>query len=499
MNRFSPVMRISWGLVMVTCSLLLTLDLVGMIPRASHEAVESRIRLCETLASQVALAAERNDLASVRAAVQVAVRRNEDVLSAGLRAESGRLLVTTGNHRALWDPKRPEGSSASHVRMPLYRSGKPWATLEVRFENLAPGGWIPTLWGNPLLRLVLSMGVGGFLAYLLYMRRTLRHLDPSAVVPTRVQTALDVMAEGVLLLDQEERIVLANSSFAEKSGRSPARLIGIKASSLEWRAPRGDERPRRLPWLETIRQSQTFGSSRLCLAGDSGGAHSFVVKSAPVLDGFGRAKGAIVTFDDVTELERKRAELEETLAKLEKSREEIRLQNEELQILARRDPLTGVANRRAFLERFEGLFVASKESGRRLSFLMVDIDHFKRINDEHGHQAGDEVIQRVSEALAEAVRSSDAVCRYGGEEFCIVLPETPPEGAVLVAERLREKIASPGFARVPVSASFGVASVAFGAVSSAELINQADEALYASKEAGRNRVTRWDQIERAVQ
>jgi diguanylate cyclase (GGDEF)-like protein len=125
---------------------------------------------------------------------------------------------------------------------------------------------------------------------------------------------------------------------------------------------------------------------------------------------------------------------------------------------------------------------------------MVDIDFFKRVNDEHGHAVGDEVIVRVAEALLAAVRSSDAVCRYGGEEFCIALPVADMAEASMVGERIRAKIDSPGFARVPVTVSVGVASVGLGADSLPELINQADEALYASKEGGRNRVTRWDEL-----
>jgi diguanylate cyclase (GGDEF)-like protein len=128
---------------------------------------------------------------------------------------------------------------------------------------------------------------------------------------------------------------------------------------------------------------------------------------------------------------------------------------------------------------------------------MVDIDHFKRVNDNHGHSAGDEVLQRVGEALKDEVRATDAVCRYGGEEFLLMFPDAQVEAAATVAERLRRKLRSPGFARVPITASFGVSSLAFGASTPTELINQADAALYASKEGGRDRTTRWDELPEA--
>jgi diguanylate cyclase (GGDEF)-like protein len=246
--------------------------------------------------------------------------------------------------------------------------------------------------------------------------------------------------------------------------------------------------------LEAIEKSRTTTGTPLRIESGSGEERVYMVNSSPVLDGWGRPKGAIVTFDDMTELERKKAELEETLVMLAKSEEEVRLQNEELQFLAKRDPLTGVANRRSFFEWFGYQFEVALTEGRSLCCLMADIDHFKRINDTQGHAAGDEVILRVAEALAAEVRSSDAVCRYGGEEFCIILPSAPIEAAAVVAERLRRKIESPGFARVPVTVSFGVSSTAFGAMRPGDLIDQADNAMYASKRAGRNCVTRWDEV-----
>jgi diguanylate cyclase (GGDEF)-like protein/PAS domain S-box-containing protein len=493
-GRLTPLLRISFGLVVLTCTILISLDLFGFMPKPADTTLQARVRLCETLATQTTPAAQRNDMGAIRAALEVTVRQNDDVLSAGLRAADGRLLVASGEHRALWDPEQEKGSTSSHVRLPLYKGGRHWATIEVRFLELTSTGWLNSLWERPLLRLLGLVAVLGFVTYLLYMRRTLRHLDPSAVIPTRVQAALDVMAEGVLLLDQQERIVLANAAFAERLGRSPAKLLGLKASDLDWRRPDSSQAVDAFPWAESIRESRTSVGAPLSIEADSDEARIFVVNSSPVLDGWGRSKGAIVTFDDVTELEKKSAALEEALAMLEKSQDEIRLRNEELQVLAKRDPLTGVANRRAFFEWLERQFAAARRDGQTLCCIMADIDHFKRINDTHGHSAGDEVIRRIAEALTAEVRSGDSVCRYGGEEFCLVLPGAPMEAATAVAERLRRRIESPGFARVPVTASFGVSSSRFGATKPSELINQADDALYASKQSGRNRVTRWDDL-----
>jgi diguanylate cyclase (GGDEF)-like protein/PAS domain S-box-containing protein len=495
MERLGPLLRISAGLVLLTSVILIGLDIAGFLPVPSNRAVEERVRLCETLAAQAAAAVEHDDFAAVRSTLRTTVRRNTDVLSAALRTADGRLVVVAGEHRMLWSPDDPERSTATHVRVPLFRSGGPWGTIEVRFQSPESAGLLAALWQRPLVRILVLMGALGFVAYLLFMKRTLRHLDPSAVIPGRVQTTLDVMAEGVLLLDQDERIVLANQAFADCVGRSPASLLGVKASGLGWKVPHSRDDARRFPWVDALRDSEAVTAIPLVLDVENEGSRVFMVNGCPILDGWERAKGAIATFDDVTELEQKRVALEEALKMLEESQEEIQVQNEELKVLAQSDPLTGVPNRRSFMERFEVAFSAAKRRDDQLSCVMADIDHFKQVNDDHGHVVGDEVIRRVAEALGATLRSTDAVGRYGGEEFCIFLVGADAAAGEQVAERLRAKIDSPGFARIPISVSFGVSSLAFGAVNLGELIDQADEALYASKRAGRNRVTRWDERE----
>jgi diguanylate cyclase (GGDEF)-like protein/PAS domain S-box-containing protein len=486
----TPAARISLGLVFVTCSIVVTLDLVGLTPTGRSPEMELRARLCEQLAAQTAASVDRNDLGPVRLALQVAVRRNDDVLSAAVRSAKGRLLVAAGDHAMLWGTESSRART-THVRVPIFKGGDEWGALEVRFADAEALGLGEALWERPVIKLVLAIGATCFVAFLFYLRRTLKHLDPSSVIPTRVQVALDVMQEGVLLLDQQERIVLANEAFARWAGVSPAELLGEQASRLDWRVPESGDPATRLPWTQAIREAQPRTRSPLALAMRDGGTRSIMVNVAPVLDGWDRAKGAIATFDDVTELEERGARLERAMKQLQESQEEIRLQNEELQVLARRDPLTGVANRRAFVEDFEERFGVAKREGQSLACIMVDIDHFKNVNDSHGHAMGDSVIRAVAETLQVSVVSIDHVCRYGGEEFCVMLTGADVGDACEFAEATRRRIESPAFTRVPVTASFGVSTIGSGARSPAELINQADEALYASKERGRNRVTCW--------
>ncbi len=494
MGNLTPLVRIRVGLVAVTCSLLLTADMIGLLPRPQEQLFDNRLQYCERLAAQAAGGTSREDLAALRRMLELATKRDDDLISAGLREPGGRLILSSAEHRDQWKPESPKGSTTTHIRIPLFNAGRPWATLEVRFRDTVPQGVMAALWQRPVVPILAFVTASGFLSYLLYMRRTLRHLDPSAVVPARVQLALDVMAEGVVLIDGNEQIVLANSSFVEQVGVSRSALMGTLLRNIEWRHTNAPGVALSLPWNEVLSESKRSTGTELSLLHD-GEERVFVVNASPVLDGWDKAKGAIVTFDDVTALARRTAELENSNALLEKSQDEIRLQNEELEELSKRDPLTGISNRRAFLEVFESKFEAARRGERNLSCVMVDIDFFKKINDKHGHSIGDEVIQRFATSLQAKVRSDDWVCRWGGEEF-MVLFEEDIEGAWETSIRLCKEVDSPGFTRVPVTASFGVAAVTSDAESVQDLINRADEALYASKQGGRNRVTRWDQMDR---
>jgi diguanylate cyclase (GGDEF)-like protein len=169
---------------------------------------------------------------------------------------------------------------------------------------------------------------------------------------------------------------------------------------------------------------------------------------------------------------------------------EIGWEIEEVSRRARTDSLTGLSNRRHFDEQLKRVIAETDRFGGTCSLIMVDLDHFKTVNDEHGHEAGDHVLKHVAQILADGVRAVDVCARYGGEELGILLPQTSQDGALELAERLRLTLearpASSGSESIPVTASFGVATYPAPVPYGDWLLLAADKALYEAKAAGRN-------------
>jgi diguanylate cyclase (GGDEF)-like protein len=187
------------------------------------------------------------------------------------------------------------------------------------------------------------------------------------------------------------------------------------------------------------------------------------------------------------ELRKSLRDLEAYQTKLERYHRQLEAANEKLSAQRHTDSLTGLSNRRAFDRRLEEEVHRAQRYGSELSLIMTDVDHFKRYNDEYGHAAGDEVLKLVADAMAEVGRASDFVARFGGEEFVVILPETALSGAVIFAERFRRGIAAVEYPMGSITASLGVAELEEGE-SAHDLLKRADAALYAAKDAGRNRV-----------
>ncbi len=498
--RFSPLIRISLALMLITTTVLLTAEIIGLTPNEAGRILDARKTLCESMAVQFSSLAQKNDMSTIEETLVALVERDDDILSAGIRRSDGSLLAEAGAHQVNWEAMPADLSTPTNAQVPIFNGESRWGTVEVRFTPVTPDSLL-SLWKSSVFRLTLFVAVVGFVLYTLFMRKALRELDPTSVVPARVKYALDVLAEGVILVDDKGEIVLANATFSEKLGRGADTLVGRKASELKWTSLETGEPVEDLPWLRAMREGQRQSGVPMSVQSRDGSHQLFVVSGAPILDGKGNSRGGVATFNDVTELERKNHQLEETLRLLKESRDEVERQNRELKIMADQDPLTRCLNRRAFFQRLERQFIKASAGGEDLACVMCDIDHFKTFNDQYGHAVGDKVLEKVAEVLRGSLNANELICRYGGEEFCIIVPGVDESQAIERAQAMRRAIEEAAGSTIritsqkSITASFGVSCLSMGARESSDLLNQADKALYVSKDAGRNRVTLWDPVE----
>ena len=494
MDTLWPSIRISLVLALITVSIILTADFLGITPNKTQYELDNRKQLSESLAIMFSAMASNNDFKKVRPVLSTIVLRNDDLLSAGFRLQSGKLLFELGPHILQWADYKDNVSTSTHVLVPIFRGRSPLGTIELRFKNLSGNEGLE-IFDNPTYQLVLFVFVLGFLSFLFFMLRTLRQINPSAVVPGRVNAAFDTLSEGLVILDNQEQIVLANSAFCETVQRNTSELLGFKLSEMRWNSATVDAGDFLCPWLIAMSTGESSIGEMLLLDINPKDRRMLTVNSAPIHDGQKNLQGILLTFVDVTEIEIQKQQLQVTVSDLESSKQEIQRQNKELHFLATRDPLTGCLNRRSFNELFEQSFNHARSQHLELTCIMVDIDHFKRVNDNYGHGIGDDVIKLLADILVSCTRDEDIVSRYGGEEFCIILPGINISKALSVAERIRLKIKKESidtFESGPhITASFGVSSILDHAKDPAKLNDQADQALYIAKETGRNRVINW--------
>ncbi|MEW5774851.1 MAG: diguanylate cyclase [Thermodesulfobacteriota bacterium] len=268
------------------------------------------------------------------------------------------------------------------------------------------------------------------------------------------------------------RCGFANHAYREWFGRTPEQMLGIRIQDLM-----GEELFRKNePYMRAALRGepQQFERTLVKADGSTGYTRAHYI---PDSDGE-EVRGFFVLVSDITELKLTQFQLEK--------------QVKELDLLATTDSLTGCRNRRSFMQRVEEECVRSRRYGHPLSFLMLDIDHFKAINDAHGHDAGDEVLKALVSLCRGALRTSDEVGRLGGEEFGALLVNTDLSAAEATAERLRGAFEAAEVATVsgPVrfTASIGLTGFLGGDDLGENLYKRADTALYRAKEAGRNRV-----------
>ncbi len=301
-----------------------------------------------------------------------------------------------------------------------------------------------------------------------------------------LRTLIDAAPAWLSMIDCDGRMVIANRRYSETFGLSLSFIEGRHYSSV-------------LPTETSIRLQSLLTE---CFAGKQiefddewnvrGQSTRFVHgKCVPIFEG-DTVVSVVTAIMDLTEIQNAQSRLRSANAELERRVEEVHALQALLREQAIRDPLSGLYNRRYLDETLDRELSRALREGYPVSVVMGDIDHFKTLNDTYGHQAGDEVIRSLARLLREQARASDILCRFGGEEFLLVLPGMSPDNALERVDAWRRKFVerSVNFGSVELSAtvSFGISSYPAHGDTPELLIAAADQALYVAKRKGRNRV-----------
>ncbi len=308
-TRYSAKFRITVGLVGVLTSLVMTADLFDLIPDRNGAIREGRIATAEAVAINANLFLAQSDLRRMQSNLTLVVERNDDILSAAVRHQDGKLFVSIGDHEKLWQVLEDGYSTDVQLQVPIWTGDVKWGQVELIFRPLELTGWKGFL-TNPLVRLMGFLSFFGFIIYYFYLGKVLTQLNPSQAIPSRVRSTLDTIAEGLLVLDSRERLVLANQAFATLIGKSADDLLGYKVSAFRWTSTDGEPLGKlTTPWRTALQTGKPQMNTMLRLQIDDATQRTFSANCSPILGSGDKAGGVLVSFDDVTELEQKEIEL----------------------------------------------------------------------------------------------------------------------------------------------------------------------------------------------
>jgi PAS domain S-box-containing protein len=420
MKGLSAKFHIAMGQAFIVVSLLLSALYLELIPDQTAEIRNSRASLAETIAINSSALIYQKDLQRLKANLELIVTRNNDIQSAAIRYKTGKLIVSINNHEQLWEKLEDEYSTDSQLLVPLWAGKKKWGVIELKYRELSGKGWRGVVFSNKF-QLIAFIAISSFISFYFYLSKMLRQLDPSRAVPGRVRSALDTLTEGLLVVDPNEYIVLANEAFAKVVGKTPDELVGQNATTLNWSKNDKEDEQQAIsfPWLDAIEQNIDIRNRMIYLKDAQGIKRTFIVNCSLVLSDGNKSNGVLISFQDVTELEKKEIELRKSKNQAESAN---RAKSEFLANMSHeiRTPMNAILGFTEILQRgYGGDKIDSKKhletiysSGQHLLGLINDILDLSKV--EAGHLEVEkiecvpqEVISDVVNVLSVRAREKD--------------------------------------------------------------------------------------------
>lgn len=310
MRSLPPKFYLAFGLTSLLLSIVLLAMLTGMIPDRKQLALQSRAVFAETVASASSLFLQRSDFKSIRYNLEFVVERHPDLFAASVVRHSDSSNVVIGEVPDIITEEIQEARMTVPV---LSNDGSEWGQVILDFKPLGGVTILERLQSSRVFLFIFLL-LAAFIAFFFYLGKMLKQLNPSSAVPARVRSALDTIAESLVVINRKREIVLANSAFATLMGAAPEKLIGVSVGSLPWiyEGEYVEEKMRDapiMPWSRALQNNQASRNDMIWFNDYDGKKHKFIVNCSPVAGANGKAGGVLISLDDVTLLEEKEQEL----------------------------------------------------------------------------------------------------------------------------------------------------------------------------------------------
>jgi PAS domain S-box-containing protein len=312
---------LTFGLVSLVVSAVLGAAFLGLVPDRIGAVREGRALTAELVAATAMTNLHEEQRQDLQNYLDFALSRNKQMLSIGVRVNDGAtpdvgsLMVTAGPHATQWKQRSGDHSVENQVMVPINREGGRWGQIEMVFTQLDHPGWFGWMFDDKFL-LVAAIALFCTTSFYFYLGRMLRHLDPGRAVPERVKSALDSLAESLILMDQNGYIVLANQSFCDMTGKTVEHLLGKGAKDFAWLDQQGEPlSDDNMPWVNVFKTGLLQRDVFVRMKDGNGVMRSFKSNAAPVPGAAGKVGGVLMSMDDITVLEQKEVELRESKAK----------------------------------------------------------------------------------------------------------------------------------------------------------------------------------------